>query len=104
MKKLIKILAITLVLSMIGLLLTSCGGFSGTYASSSTEITFKGNKITIETSSMKAEGTYEINGDKLIIKIDNSTNSLFANTWEGEHNFEKGENYIKIGIFTYNKK
>ena len=103
MKRFTKILAIALVLSMTCLLLASCG-FSGTYASSSTEITFKGNKITIETSSMKAEGTYEIDGDKLTIKIDNSTNSLFTNMWEGEHNFEKGDDYIKIGIFTYNKK
>lgn len=103
MKRFTKILAIVLTLSMTCLLLASCG-FSGTYVGGSTEITFKGNKITIEKSSMKAEGTYEIDGDKLIIKIDDSTNSLFANTWEGEHNFEKGDNYIKIGIFTYNKK
>ena len=103
MKRFTKILAIVLVLSMTCFLLASCG-FSGTYANSSTEITFKGKKITIETSSMKAEGTYKIDGDKLIIKIDDSTNSLFTNMWEGKHNFEKGDDYIKIGIFTYNKK
>lgn len=103
MKRFTKIFAIALALSMICLLLTSCG-FSGTYANSSTEITFKGKNITIETSSMKAEGTYEIDGDKLIIKIDDSTNSMFTGMWEGEHNFEKGDDYIKIGIFTYNKK
>ncbi len=113
MKRFTKVLALAMVLAMTCLLLASCG-ISGTYKSSgflglgATELTFKGNKVTIETLGLEAEATYKIKGDKIIIDVideeeDAASWDDLLKAFDGEHDFEKGDDYIKIGGTKYEK-
>ena len=114
MKKLTKVLALAIVVAMACLALASCGGLSGTYENNgffgagATELTFKGNKITVEMGGVEAEGTYKIDGDKITIEIEdeNEDEATWGDLFQilnGEHDFEKGDDYIKIGGTKYNK-
>ena len=114
MKRLTKVLALAMVLAMTCLLLASCG-ISGTYKNNglfglgATELTFKGSKITVEMGGVEAEGTYKIKGDKITIEFadENEDEATFADLFRllnGEHDFEKGDDYIKIGGTKYNKE
>ena len=97
-----RVIALAMVLAMTCLLLASCG-VSGTYEGTLANITFKGNKITLEKGGIQAEGTYKINGDKITIEIEATGLANVFKVFEGEHNFEKGKDYVKIGGATYTK-
>ena len=113
MKKLTKVLALAVVVAMLCLALASCG-LSGTYKNNglfglgATELTFKGSKVIVEMGSIEAEGTYKIDGDKITIEFedeneDDFTGSDLFQLLNGEHDFEKGDDYIKIGGTKYTK-
>ena len=114
MKRFTKVLALAIVLSMTCLLLASCG-LSGTYKNNglfgfaATELTFKGSKVTIEMGGVEAEGTYKIKGDKITIEFadENEDDASWSDIFKllnGEHDFEKGDDYIKIGDTKYTKE
>jgi len=114
MKKLTKVLALAVVLSMACLLLASCG-ISGTYKNNgifgfaATELTFKGSKVTINMGGVEAEGTYKVKGDKITIEFADENEDDFSGSdifrlLNGEHDFEKGDDYIKIGDTKYTKQ
>ena len=114
MKRFTKVLALAVVLSMTCLLLASCG-ISGTYKNiglfgiGATELTFKGSKITVEMGGVEAEGTYKVKGDKITIEFvdENEDDASFSDLFQllnGEHDFEKGDDYIKIGSTKYTKE
>jgi hypothetical protein len=102
MKRFSRVLALALVLAMTCLLFASCG-VSGTYEGILANITFKGNKITLAKGGIQAEGTYKISGDKITIEIEAEGAAIIFKAFEGEHNFEKGKDYVKIGGATYTK-
>lgn len=114
MKKFIRVLAIAMILSIACVTLASCAKLSGTYENNgfwgigSTELTFKGNKIIVEMGEIEAEGTYKIDDDKITIEFpdenedDLSWGDIFL-LLNGEHDFEKGDDYIKIGDTKYTK-
>lgn len=113
MKRITKVLALAVVLAMTCLLLASCG-LSGTYENNglfgfaATELTFKGSKVTIEMGGIEAEGTYKIKDDKITIEFadeneDEATWGDLFQLFNGEHDFEKGDDYIKIGGTKYTK-
>ncbi|MBQ2988351.1 MAG: hypothetical protein IJD59_04525 [Clostridia bacterium] len=113
MKRFTKVLALAMVLAMTCLLLASCG-LSGTYKNNglfgfgATELTFKGSKITVELGGVEAEGTYKIKDDKITIEFpdeneDEATLGDLFQLLNGEHSFEKGDDYIKIGGTKYTK-
>ena len=114
MKKITKILALAMILAIACITLASCAKISGTYENNgffglgSTELTFKGSKITVEMGDVKAEGTYKIDEDKITIEFpdeneDDLTWSDLFKLLNGEHDFEKGDDYIKIGGTKYTK-
>ena len=114
MKRFTKVLALAVVLSMTCLLLASCG-ISGTYKSSglfgagATELTFKGNKVTIEKLGMEVEAKYKVKGDKITIEVmdedeEGASWDDLLKAFNGEHDFEKGDDYIKIGSTKYTKE
>ena len=114
MTKLTKVLALALVVATLCLALASCGGLSGTYENKgvfglgATELTFKGNKITIETLGLEAEGTYKISGDEITIEIEDENEDEASwddllKAWEGTFDFEKGDDYIEINDVKYTK-
>ena len=114
MKKLVKVLALAIVVAMACLALASCGGLSGTYENKglfglgATELTFKCNKVTVEMGGVEAEGTYKIDGDKITIEIEDENEdaaswSDLLRIFNGEHDFEKGDGYIEIGDTKYTK-
>ena len=106
-KNIIKIAALSLVLVMLVATLASCGGLSGTYEGIGTEYTFKGNKVSIQINALgidigdPIEGTYKISGDKITLTFADEEG---ADEYSGTFDFEKGEDYIKIGVAKYNKK
>lgn len=114
MKKITKILALAMVLAIACITLASCAKISGTYENNgffglgSTELTFKGSKITVEMGGVEAEGTYKIKDDKITIEFadeneDEATLGDLFQLLNGEHSFEKGDDYIKIGGTKYTK-
>ena len=114
MKRILSLILAVAVLATMCLTFASCGKLSGTYKNNgifglaATELTFKGNKITIEMGGVTAEGTYKIKDDKITIEItdeneDEATWSDILKIFNGEHDFEKGDDYIKIGGTKYTK-
>lgn len=115
MKRILSIALAVAVLATMCLTFASCGKLSGTYKNNgflglaATELTFKGNKVTIEVNGVEAEGTYKIKDDKITIEIadeneDEATWSDILKIFNGEHDFEKGDDYIEIAGRKYNKK
>ena len=106
MKKSIKVLALVMTAVLLCLTLASCGKtLSGTYTmeivGSGAEFEFKGNKVTITTKVAGAvvgdpvEGKYSIKDDKITFEFDGDDKN--AKTYGGTFDFEKGDDYIKIG-------
>ena len=103
-----KIIALALVAVMLTLTLVSCGGVSGTYSAelvgSGVELEFKGSKVIARFKLLgmygdPIEGTFKVKGDEITITFpdgDKDTQDL-----SGTHAFEKGDDYIKIGVVTY---
>lgn len=113
MKKIMRIIALALIIATVGCLLASCGALSGTYKSiTGTTYEFKGSKVIINYFGFDTgvEGTYKINGDK--IKFEFKTDGIESDTLKGiisdigkiEHSFEKGDGYIKIDGIKYEKQ
>jgi len=103
-----KIVALVLVAVMLTMTLASCGGISGTYELDAivggVEYEFKGSKVTITPKLLggygdPVEATYKIKDDKITITIKGDEDSEYAGTYD----FEKGDDYIKIGAITYKK-
>ena len=58
---------------------------------------------------VEAEGTYKIKGDKITIEFadENEDDASWSDIFQllnGEHDFEKGDDYIKIGGVKYEKE
>ena len=106
-KNIIKVAALSLVIVMLSVILASCGGLSGTYEGIGLEYTFKGSKVSIQVNALGVnigdpiEGTYNISGDKITLTFADEEG---ADKYSGTFDFEKGDDYIKIGIAKYNKK
>ena len=120
MKKVLRLIALSLVLVMGLVMFASCAKtLSGTYENmdvtkSGTVLTFEGDKVTF---SMKALGsevasfdaTYEIKDDTIAFDFDDED---VDNDWVKEAieelekpvSFEEGEDYIKIGGEKFTKK
>jgi len=82
---------------LIVLLLSACGGLSGTYNDESglVSMTFKGNKVTMTAFGMTVgEGTYKVSGNKITVKIaGEETTSSFKK--DGKNLIIDGEKWIK---------
>lgn len=109
MKKatIIKMISLAFTVLILVSVLASCGGLSGKYKNDMLGMTveFKsGNKVVysyenfltgeIET----VNGTYKIDGDKIIFTMEEEDCDI-----EGENQFEKGTDYIKIDGLTFTK-
>ncbi len=117
MKKSVRIIAVAMAILMVTLVLASCGKtLSGTYTKqgllANTTLEFSGKKVTITVGSVSAEGTYEIEDDKITITFpeDDDDTMLEAaiksviNEIAGTKSFEKTDDGIKIGGVEYKKK
>ena len=112
MKKLVKLMALSLVLVMALGLLASCGKtLSGTYAAETlgtgATLEFKGSKVTITVKALgmelgSAEGKYKIDGDKITFTFESEDDDVKA--YNGTFDFAEEAEYIKIGLTTYKKK
>jgi hypothetical protein len=103
-----KVIALALVAVMLTMTLVSCGGVSGKYSAellgTGVELEFKGSKVNARFKVLGSygdtiEGKYKIKGDEITITFpdgDKETEDL-----SGTHSFEKGDDYIKIGVVTY---
>ena len=117
MTKLIKTIAMTLVILTLGLALVSCGKtLNGTYSAviigSGAEYEFKGNKVTITVKALGAEvaeveGKYSIDDDKITFTFesDDEKENEKVKEYSGTFDFEETDDGdIKIGIITYKKQ
>lgn len=106
-----KIVALVLVAVMLTMTLASCGTkLSGTYTAeilgTGAELEFKGSKVIITpkvlgSSQASVECKYTIKDDKITITpLDDGEETEY----DGTSDFEKGDDYIKIGIITFNKE
>ena len=123
MNKLLKSVALSLVIVMLCLTLASCGKtLSGSYegevdlgvAKYTATYTFKGSKVSVEkktttilgtVNTVEYEGTYEIakNDDgtmEITFSFENGDEEIKSGTFA----FEEGDDYIKIGVAKYTKK
>ena len=103
-----KIIALVLVAVILTMTLASCGGVSGKYSAellgTGVELEFKGSKVTARFKVLGSygdpiEGKYKIKGDEITITFpdgDKETEDI-----SGTHAFEKGDDYVKIGVVTY---
>lgn len=103
-----KIVALVLVAVILTMTLASCGGISGTYSAeilgSGVEYKFSGSKVTITPKLLGGYGTpveakYKIKDNKITITVEDDEGSEYGGTYD----FEKGDDYIKIGAVTYKK-
>ena len=103
-----KIIALVLVAVMLTMTLASCGTkLSGTYSAEAigTGVTyeFKGSKVTITVKALgmelgSAEGKYSIEKDKITFTFESEDDDV--KKYDGTFDFEKGDDYIKIGTLT----
>jgi len=108
-KTFVRIAAVAVLVVMLACSLVACGGLSGTYSSgellgSGVSYTFKGSKVTIDVSLLGSvtsfEGKYSIDGDKITFTFEDDD----AEKYSGEFAFEKGDDYVKIGLAKYEKE
>ncbi len=116
MKNMIRITALIVALLMFAPTLVSCGAkLSGTYVFTEEVLiftdgkclTFMGDKVFVSKKIANQmigprEGTYQIKGDKIIISVERG-DEIFPEL-NGEHDFEKTDNGIKIDGVEYTKK
>ena len=84
-------------------MLTAGGGLrlDGTYRSQrliSQSFTFDGDQVTMSAFGMNASGTYQIDGDQIII-----TYTLFGQEYTWEQSFSQAGNVINIGGTEFRK-
>lgn len=116
MKKITKVLALVLALSMLCIVFASCGTtLSGTYTKdgllADTTYKFSGDKVTLSVGSVSLNGTYEItkndDGNQVITFEfeDSDLLSTIVSFGNGaEVPFEKTDDGIKIGGIEYKKQ
>ena len=106
MKRSIKVLALVMTAVILCLTLASCGNsLSGTYTmevlGTGTELEFKGKKVIMTAKVAGAEvgdpveGKYSIKDDKITFEFESDDKD--AKEYSGTFDFEKGDDYIKIG-------
>ena len=110
-KTFVKAMAMALALVTVICLLASCGTkLSGTYEAKAlgtgASFTFKGSSVTIKLSVIGfsgdgVEGKYEIKDDQITFTFESDDSSV--KEYNGTFDFEKGEDYIKIGVVKYTK-
>lgn len=123
MKKSVRILVVALALLMTMVVFASCAKtISGTYAAEVDVVVlkytatyeFSGKNVTVtkvvnpligDAKTTTIEGTYEIvENDDGSMDITLSFKNEDEHITSGTFDFEQGDDYIKIGIVTYNKK
>ena len=115
MKISLRIVSFVVVTVVICMLLASCGTLSGTYEHDgyfgigATKLEFKGDKMKVNLGGVEAEAQYSVEGDKITIefKDENEDAAELSDIFmllNGEHDFEKGDDYIKIGDVKYKRK
>ena len=108
----VKVIALALVVATLACVFASCGKtISGIYSAEAlgtgAEFEFKGNKVSITVkvlgfSGDPVEGKYEINDDKITFTFESDDSDV--KKYDGTFDFEKGDDYIKIGGVKYTKK
>ena len=95
--KIRRALCLCMILILLSLLLTACGGnkLSGTYYCTdgiSQTFTLKGDTVTMSSFGINATGKYKIDGDKITISY-----SLFGIPYDWQQSFSKSGDSIYIG-------
>ena len=119
MKKVIRLIALSLVLVMALGVLASCGKtLSGKYSAdilgTGTTLTFDGKNVKVAVTVLSQEvasvdATYEIKDDKITFdfvdedKVENDKAKDVLESWKAPATFEEGDGYIKIGGVKYTK-
>lgn len=98
-----QLLSVLLAVILCATMLTACGGskLDGTYRSQgliSQSFTFDGDQVSMSAFGMNASGTYQIDGDQIII-----TYTLFGQEYTWEQSFSQAGNVINIGGTEFRK-
>ena len=110
MKRFTKVIALALVLATLTCMFASCAKLSGAYEATvvgtGTRFEFKGNKVTVQFKVLgmygdAVEGKYSIKDDQITITFEGDDKD--AKAFNGTFDFEKGDDYIKIGGVKYTK-
>ena len=110
-KTFVKAMALALALVTVVCLVASCGTkLSGTYEAKAigtgASFTFKGSNVTLKLSLLGfsgdgVEGKYEIKDNQITFTFESDDSDV--KEYNGTFDFEKGEDYIKIGPIKYTK-
>ena len=107
--RIIKASSLVIALVLLTMAFASCSTISGTYeyelAGTGASYEFSGSKVTITAKVLGAEvgsfdGKYSIKDDKITFTFEDEE----AEEYSGTFDFEKGDDYIKIGLIEYKKK
>lgn len=107
MKRILKTLILTVIVSILALSAISCGGgLNGRYVMDDdeafvtmTELKFKGNKVDMTEYGLTVEGEYEIEGDTLYITVE-----MFGMKTTEDFAFENHGDYITLDGVKFTKK
>ena len=102
-KRNLRILTVLLTVIICVTMLTACGGskLNGTYHSQgliSQSFTFDGDQVTMSAFGINASGTYQIDGDQIII-----TYNLLGQEYTWEQSFSQSGKVINIGGTEFKK-
>ena len=101
--KMKKFISLLVILCVAVTMLTACGGskLNGTYHSQgliSQSFTFDGDQVTMSAFGINASGTYQIDGDQIII-----TYNLLGQEYTWEQSFSQSGKVINIGGTEFKK-
>ena len=102
-KRNLRLLSVLLTVILCATMLTACGGskLDGTYHSQgliSQSFTFDGDQVTMSAFGINASGTYQIDGDQIII-----TYNLLGQEYTWEQSFSQSGKVINIGGTEFKK-
>ena len=102
-KRNLRLLSVLLTVILCVTMLTACGGskLNGTYHSQaliSQSFTFDGDQVTMSAFGINASGTYQIDGDQIII-----TYNLLGQEYTWEQSFSQSGKVINIGGTEFKK-
>ena len=102
-KRNLRLLSVLLTVILCVTMLTACGGskLDGTYHSQgliSQSFTFDGDQVTMSAFGINASGTYQIDGDQIII-----TYNLLGQEYTWEQSFSQSGKVINIGGTEFEK-
>ena len=102
-KRNLRLLSVLLTVILCVTMLTACGGskLNGTYHSQgliSQSFTFDGDQVTMSAFGINASGTYQIDGDQIII-----TYNLLGQEYTWEQSFSQSGKVIHIGGTEFKK-